>query len=163
MVLASILDKMTNAVYISYKSHLKPEWMPDELNERLNNQIEMEETEIIPEPLNQIVFRIVSILKSILWILGPVERVDYFFYFHGTMSRHPSLTHMLHMICVETSKAKMSANSSHTIQQRFILKNLYLRCLHSRPHISQLLEILKKNIKRLNLKLMDISVLLLPK
>ena len=66
MVLASILDKITNAVYISHKSHLKPEWMPDELNERLNKQIEMEETEIIPEPLNQIVFRIVLILKSIL-------------------------------------------------------------------------------------------------
>ena len=33
--------------------------MPDELNERLNKQIEIEETEIIPEPLNQIVFRTV--------------------------------------------------------------------------------------------------------
>ena len=33
--------------------------MPDELNERLNKQIEIEETEIIPEPLNQIVFRII--------------------------------------------------------------------------------------------------------
>ena len=73
MVLASILIRYaaylmlndplrnTESVHMSYKFHLKPEWMPDELNERLSKQIEMDETEIIPEPLNQIVFRIVSI------------------------------------------------------------------------------------------------------
>ena len=41
--------------------------MPDELNERLNNQIEIEEAEIIPEPLNQIVFRIDSDIDIFLY------------------------------------------------------------------------------------------------
>ena len=54
------VDIMTNKLWAIINILYQPEWMPDELNERLNNPIEMEETEIVPEPLNQIVFRIVS-------------------------------------------------------------------------------------------------------
>ena len=93
--------------------------MPDELNERLNNQIEIEEAEIIPEPLNQIVFRIDSDIDIFLYFKTLI--FSYILRCLQHFNRYSSGDKYLKLL--EFLKAKMNANSFHTIQQRFILKN----------------------------------------